>query len=106
MYAAAANSSVPRRVSSVACSYAAVHEWYKAHMGSAHKDTLKALNGLAACSNDIGDFAAARALYSECFELQRQHLGDDHADTMQTAGGMCDVFPHSCAVALICPTSA
>jgi hypothetical protein len=78
------------------CSYVSVYEWCNTHMGSAHKDTLKALNGLAASSNDNGDFAAARALYSQCLELQRQHLGDDHADTMQTAGGMQPAFtaPH------------
>ena len=77
-------------------SYVSVYEWCNTHMGSTHKDTLNALNGLAASSNANGDFAAARALYSQCLELQRQHLGDDHADTMQTAGGMQPAFtaPH------------
>jgi hypothetical protein len=79
-----------------------VYEWNKVQKGAEHKDTLKALNGLAASSNDNGDIAAARVLYSECFELQRKYIGDNHPDTLQTAGSTRVRHVQPSASAIVC----
>lgn len=73
------------------------YEARKAELGEGHSSTLRAMNALASCCCERGDFERAEPLYRQALTLGRGALGDSHPVTL-TAMNNLGNFLHALAL--------
>ncbi|MHC4830914.1 MAG: tetratricopeptide repeat protein, partial [Planctomycetota bacterium] len=58
------------------------------HLPQAHEGRASLRHNLASIKADLGEAAAAEALYEEALAVRVLTLGEDHVDTLETLGGL------------------
>jgi serine/threonine protein kinase len=60
--------------------------------GEENRDTLVAMNGLAAVCQAEGKFAEAESMFREVLEIRRRILGDNHRDSLESMASLALLY--------------